>query len=76
MSTRAGYIPGRLYDLDASKYGSKAQVPDRGIPRKVIADIIINHRTAEYQDNRSIYCMFEGGTGLPPRLGPPHDLPR
>lgn len=67
FSTSTGYLPGRLYDLDTSKYGNKdelkaliADLRRNGI--KAIADIVINHRTAERQDSNGRWSIFEGGT--------------
>ncbi|KAK6245246.1 hypothetical protein SCA6_008336 [Theobroma cacao] len=60
-----GYYPGRLYDLNASKYGSQAELKSlveafhqNGI--KCIADIVVNHRSTEREDAQGVF--FEGGT--------------
>lgn len=63
----AGYMPGRLYDLSASKYGNEEKLFETinkfhkaGV--RCIADIVVNHRCGDAQDERGEWVIFEGGT--------------
>ncbi|KAE8008614.1 hypothetical protein FH972_005109 [Carpinus fangiana] len=62
-----GYLPGRLYDLDTSKYGNHDELKKlikafQNKRVKCISDIVINHRTAEKADSSGLMTIFEGGT--------------
>lgn len=57
-----GYLPGQLYNLD-SKYGSKDELADaigalkeHGI--RAVADIVINHRCAQMQDENGNWNTY------------------
>ena len=61
-----GYLPGMLYDLK-TPYGNEDELKStidtlhkHGIA--CIADIVINHRCASFQDENGIWNQFEGGT--------------
>lgn len=57
-----GYLPGHLYELN-TKYGSKQELLDaiaalRKCGIKVVADIVINHRCAQMQDENGEWNTY------------------
>eukprot|EP00850_Spirogloea_muscicola_P016328 SM000131S26758 [mRNA] locus=s131:324889:327208:- [translate_table: standard] len=61
-----GYLPAQLYNLDASHYGSerslRALVDAMHVAGvRVLADIVINHRSATQTDERGVWAAFKGG---------------
>lgn len=57
-----GYLPGQLYKLD-SLYGSEAELKELLVAMKEaglvpIADIVINHRCADRQDENGVWNHF------------------
>lgn len=59
-----GYLPRDLYSLD-SRYGSEAELREciqglHGVGIKVLADIVINHRCAQYQGHDGKWNKFGG----------------
>lgn len=61
-------MPGRLYDLNASQYGTESELRDlinefHASNVKCLVDVVMNHRTAGKKDGRGIWCIFDGGKG-------------
>jgi alpha-amylase len=61
-----GYLPSRLFDLDGSQYGSQASLESliktlhqAGI--RAVADIVVNHRCGDKQDNQGRWNQFSSG---------------
>ncbi len=57
-----GYLPGQLYNLD-SKFGNKEQLQELNMALveagiRPIADIVVNHRCADQQDENGIWNKF------------------
>lgn len=58
-----GYLPGRLFQLDASRYGTKADLQalcaalrERGVTP--VCDVVINHRTADARGADGAWNVF------------------
>lgn len=63
-----GYLPGQLYNLN-SKYGNKEELQallkafkEAGVV--TVADIVINHRCADAQDDNGVWNTFKCAPGL------------
>eukprot|EP00929_Paragymnodinium_shiwhaense_P012461 TRINITY_DN11967_c0_g1_i1.p1 TRINITY_DN11967_c0_g1~~TRINITY_DN11967_c0_g1_i1.p1 ORF type:complete len:1741 (-),score=483.75 TRINITY_DN11967_c0_g1_i1:336-5558(-) len=61
-----GYLPSRLFDLDGSAYGNEASLADlvetmheHGM--RAVADIVINHRCGDKQDDQGRWNVFTTG---------------
>jgi len=64
-----GYLPQRLYDLD-TKYGTKEELKTlcrelKAAGIKPMADIVINHRCADTQDENGLWRIFSN-VSFPP----------
>ncbi|CAI5523615.1 unnamed protein product [Closterium sp. Naga37s-1] len=60
-------MPSQLYNLDESHYGSEEELKEligrfHGAGVRCIADIVINHRCGDKQDEHGCWTIFEGGT--------------
>eukprot|EP00928_Gymnodinium_smaydae_P050054 TRINITY_DN3366_c0_g6_i1.p1 TRINITY_DN3366_c0_g6~~TRINITY_DN3366_c0_g6_i1.p1 ORF type:complete len:1786 (+),score=300.32 TRINITY_DN3366_c0_g6_i1:41-5359(+) len=63
-----GYLPSQLFNLDGSKYGSKASLQEllkqmRSAGIRGMADIVINHRCGDQQDAQGRWNVFTS-TGI------------
>jgi len=61
----AGYLPSQLYNLDASSFGGEQLLKElidalHAAGRRVVADIVINHRCGDFQDADGNWTIFEG----------------
>ena len=70
-SAGQGYLPGQLYKLD-SLYGNEAELKELLVALKEaglvpVADIVINHRCADQQDEHGVWNHF--GWGRCPEQG-------
>jgi len=61
-----GYLPSQLFNLDGSKYGSQASLEAliqklHNHSIRAVADIVVNHRCGDKQDNQGRWNQFTGG---------------